>query len=40
MRVLMVEDDKSLVASLRLAVEDAGFTCDVAYDGASALKRR
>jgi two-component system, OmpR family, response regulator len=39
MRVLMIEDDKSLVASLRVAVEDAGFVCDVAYDGADGLQQ-
>ena len=35
----MIEDDASLAASLRLAVEDAGFVCDVAYDGATGLRQ-
>ena len=39
MRLLIIEDDKSLVASLQLAVQDAGFVCDVAYDGAAGLEQ-
>ncbi len=37
MRVLLVEDDRRLVASLRRGLEEAGLAVDLAYDGESAL---
>ncbi len=37
MRVLLVEDDHRLAASLRRGLEEAGFAVDTAYDGEEAL---
>ncbi|HLH71373.1 MAG TPA: response regulator transcription factor [Candidatus Dormibacteraeota bacterium] len=37
MRILLVEDDHRLAASLRRGLEDAGFAVDAAYDGEEAL---
>jgi DNA-binding response OmpR family regulator len=37
MRVLIVEDDRRLAASVRRGLEDAGFTADTVYDGEEAL---
>ena len=37
MRVLIVEDDHRLAASVRRGLEDAGFAADVVYDGEEAL---
>ena len=37
MRVLIVEDDHRLAASVRRGLEDAGFASDVVYDGEEAL---
>jgi DNA-binding response OmpR family regulator len=36
-RVLIVEDDHRLAASVRRGLEDAGFAADVVYDGEEAL---
>ena len=36
-RVLIVEDDRRLVTTLRRGLEEAGFAVDVAYDGESGL---
>jgi DNA-binding response OmpR family regulator len=37
MRVLIVEDDHRLAASVRRGLEDAGFAADTVYDGEDAL---
>jgi DNA-binding response OmpR family regulator len=37
MRVLIVEDDHRLAASVRRGLEDAGFAADAVYDGEEAL---
>ena len=37
MRVLIVEDEKRLAATLRDLMEMNGFTADVCYDGESGL---
>jgi DNA-binding response OmpR family regulator len=37
MRVLIVEDDHRLAASVRRGLEDAGFAADTVYDGEEAL---
>ncbi len=37
MRVLIVEDDHRLAASVRRGLEDAGFATDVVFDGEEAL---
>ncbi len=37
--ILVVEDDRSFAANLQLAIESAGFECDVAHDGAVAVER-
>ncbi len=37
MRILLVEDDHRLAASLRRGLVDAGFAVDTAYDGEEAL---
>ena len=39
MRILVVEDDRSFAANLQLAIESAGFECDVAHDGAVAVEQ-
>jgi DNA-binding response OmpR family regulator len=39
MRILVVEDDPSLASSLRRALESAGFTCDLAFDGRTGYDR-
>lgn len=36
MRILVVEDDTTLAAQLRAALEGAGFSVDVEHDGAAA----
>ena len=36
MRILVVEDDTTLAAQLRAALEGAGFAVDVEHDGAAA----
>jgi len=33
MRILVVEDDRDLARQLRIALEDSGYTVDVAHDG-------
>jgi DNA-binding response OmpR family regulator len=38
MRILLVEDDRRLVTSLRRGLQEAGFAVDVAYDGESGLE--
>jgi DNA-binding response OmpR family regulator len=37
MRILVVEDDRRLAASLRRGLEDVGFAVDTAYDGEEAI---
>jgi DNA-binding response OmpR family regulator len=39
MRILVVEDDRSLAASLQRVLESAGFACDVAFDGSAGCLR-
>src|SRR5215472_11902868 len=38
MRVLLVEDDRRLAASVRRGLEDAGLATDVVWDGEEALE--
>jgi two-component system OmpR family response regulator len=38
MRILIVEDEADLVRALRRGLEEEGFSCDVAADGAEALR--
>lgn len=38
-RILIVEDDKKIVANLKLYLERDGCEVDIAYDGANALKK-
>jgi DNA-binding response OmpR family regulator len=38
-RILIVEDDRKIVATLKLYLERDGYDVDVAYDGANALKK-
>ncbi len=38
MRILLVEDEKALADVIRLGLEQAGYTVETVYDGASALE--
>lgn len=38
-KVLVVDDEKSIVTLLKFNIEKAGFTTEVAYDGAEAIKK-
>ncbi len=38
-KILIVEDEKSIVTLLTFNIEKAGFSTDVAYDGAEAVKK-
>lgn len=38
-RILIVEDDKKIVAVLRLYLEQEGYEIDIAYDGSNAIKK-
>lgn len=38
-RILIVEDDRKIVATLKLYLEREGYEVDIAYDGATALKK-
>ncbi len=39
MKILIVEDDKAISRLLQINLENAGFICDVALDGAQALEK-
>ena len=37
MRLLIADDEENLAHALKAVLEDAGYTCDVCFDGNSAI---
>ena len=38
-RILIVEDEKPIANLIRVSLKNAGYSCDVAYDGAAAIEK-
>ena len=38
MRLLIADDEENLAQALKAVLEDAGYTCDVCFDGNSAIR--
>ena len=38
MRLLIADDEENLAYALKAVLEDAGYNCDVCFDGKSAIR--
>lgn len=38
MRLLIADDEENLAQALKAVLEDAGYNCDVCFDGKSAIR--